>query len=83
MAASSELGLWPATDQDTLDGWIDARRRAGYRTVFERNGWILLQRQIGVSYWRPASGGVRRDSYGPWTANTAPSSRLSSMTKTR
>ena len=44
VAASSELGLWPAPDQDTLDGWIDARRRAGYRTVFERNGWILLQR---------------------------------------
>jgi hypothetical protein len=44
VAATSRLGEWPAPNHEVLAEWIEARRRAGYRTIFERDGWVLLQR---------------------------------------
>lgn len=43
--ATAHLGAWPAPDDETRQRWIDARRQSGYRTVVDRDGWVLLQRQ--------------------------------------
>jgi uncharacterized membrane protein len=48
VAATSRLGPWPASGHEELVTWIDARRRGGYRPIFEREGWVLLRR-IGSS----------------------------------
>jgi hypothetical protein len=45
VVATERLGTWPAPDDETRQQWIDARRRAGYRAIVERDGWVLLQRQ--------------------------------------
>jgi len=44
LAATMRLSPWPAPNHDILAVWIDAKRQAGYRTIFERDGWILLGR---------------------------------------
>lgn len=51
LAASMRLSPWPGDDHHRLTAWIDAKRQAGYRTIFERDGWVLLE--------RPAPGGGR------------------------
>jgi uncharacterized membrane protein len=44
VAATSRLGEWPAPNHEVLAEWIEARRKAGYQTIFERDGCVLLQR---------------------------------------
>ncbi len=43
VAATYGLSPWPGSREE-LEGWINARRQAGYAPIFERDGWILLRR---------------------------------------
>jgi uncharacterized membrane protein len=42
--ASAHLSPWPASNQESFDAWLDQRRRAGYREVFAKDGWVVLRR---------------------------------------
>ncbi len=42
--ASQDLRTWPHASWDEIAGLLDEKRRAGYSTVFEREGWVVLAR---------------------------------------
>ena len=44
LVAAYGLSPWPEANHDALAAIIDARKRAGYRPIFERDGWVLLER---------------------------------------
>jgi len=44
IVAAEQLDPWPIASHEAIRALVDARRRSGYTTVFDRDGWILLQR---------------------------------------
>jgi uncharacterized membrane protein len=53
VVASQELSCWPHASWDEIAALLAEKRRAGYTTVFERGGWLVLGRPAVP---RPASG---------------------------
>jgi uncharacterized membrane protein len=51
--ASRELSCWPHASWEEIAFLLDERRRAGYTTVFERGGWLVLGRPAAPA--RPAA----------------------------
>jgi uncharacterized membrane protein len=45
IVAAAQLDPWPMATHDAIRALVDARRRRGYTTMFDRDGWILLQRR--------------------------------------
>jgi uncharacterized membrane protein len=44
VVAADTLSPWPAASVDELRAWVEDRRRRGYTTIFEMNGWTVLRR---------------------------------------
>ena len=44
VVAADPLNPWPLASPDAIRELVDARRAAGYQTVFERDGWVVLRR---------------------------------------
>jgi uncharacterized membrane protein len=42
--ASREVSSWPHARWDVIAALLDEKRRAGYTSVFERGGWVVLAR---------------------------------------
>jgi hypothetical protein len=42
--ASRDVSSWPHAGWDVIAGMLDEKRRAGYTSVFEREGWVVLAR---------------------------------------
>jgi uncharacterized membrane protein len=42
--ASRELSSWPHADWNEIAALLDEKRRAGYTSVFEHGGWVVLTR---------------------------------------
>jgi uncharacterized membrane protein len=43
--ASREVSGWPHAGWDVIAGLLDEKRRAGYTSVFERGGWVVLAKR--------------------------------------
>ena len=44
VVANRELNLFPMSDRDELERLLEDRRTRGYKTVFDRDGWVVLRR---------------------------------------
>lgn len=43
--ASKELGYWPFDNYGQIENYLDEKIHAGYKKVFEENGWVVLKRE--------------------------------------
>jgi len=44
VVAATGLSPWPLPDSEALTALLDQRRARGYREIFSRDGWVVLQR---------------------------------------
>ena len=42
--ASTGLSAWPSPYAESVDGWLEQRRQAGYQEIFAKDGWVVLRR---------------------------------------
>jgi uncharacterized membrane protein len=42
--ASARVSPWPASNREAVEAWVAQRRRAGFREIFAKDGWVVLKR---------------------------------------